>query len=1115
MRAQQWVHISVAALAALGLVVAGRMVFAPSGAKPARGVPSAVSTNGEPSAAADAEAPGSAIAPAEPATPLAFPELLPRQPAIRPGIGSVLAGRPVRPGERIPGSPYAAWMRREQVIESAAGVEVALWRAGSHEPPPPLKDQPPARRLAAEDVHSPTRSWFLTTTHHGRTSTLALYDSTSTFARTDYDCLDATSVPSIREVRRQPSTLWIEVDEHWTCRYSGSVSDEDPPYELQRRVAYVVVVDRDGELWRLAAAIPLKENDPEGNPGVVTATFTPNNELVIGPGNSAPPTEAQEAWIGVHPLGPLLQQATGAPTWADEPLPIGPVSASCAPAAGAPRLQVAADPPATRRTWSSNPEVTVLAVPRGAGRIRIRIFAAEPGGNTIDVSDDPCLRLQLLGTGLRPMPVRTLFEIPGGRDRLETASIVVLYRGQRIVLRFEEAAPLAPAIPAGAAAVLAGAAPGLQLPDTSRCPGWDLFADGPGVALGDLDGDGREDVAVLLLDAERWELLVATQSARGEYRLAFHAGAPRRWAGPGAPVEELALRRTAAGDLSLRRSQGRTGEEWIVHWTGKEFQRTALPLLRPGGALTADRLGIAPHGAHLDPATAGREAVLASLATGDAETFAALTQMTPARQAEAASWIVDALGRLSGDRTRLLVALGLTGKQGAISAVPYLGSLLFGHGEPWRASLEQRVAEWALGQMGEPALLLLALHPQDPAGARVAADVIRDEPALRGAYAEALRGDPGLAVALEQAPIGSPAELVEALRMMPADHARVLARLRALARTSPRSAETALLLSAAVPALVSELSARLPPAEVATVAEVLGEVGSVAAPAVAALQTALTSPECRVRVAARRALAAIRGTAPPTPADDREADRDLSVECGTAPPGPVEASAAAVLTRPAPLTSGPFVVRELERLDGRGYGFTSPVDLDLRELARGNLSGVDVESGRGPRVEEARQRAARNAHQEQCLKFQAALPPPLRRAHYYGVTEAGVAPLDPRRLLGDVCVGESGIAGFRGKVDAGADGDGFVIVSNAPLTVSEVSREALDKLWPTVAAACGVEASSEPQGIAFRLGRGAQVAQYAYAVLPAGDLCQERRRLLRIDAGRAEVVEATDAGCDL
>jgi hypothetical protein len=186
----------------------------------------------------------------------------------------------------------------------------------------------------------------------------------------------------------------------------------------------------------------------------------------------------------------------------------------------------------------------------------------------------------------------------------------------------------------------------------------------------------------------------------------------------------------------------------------------------------------------------------------------------------------------------------------------------------------------------------------------------------------------------------------------------------------------------------------------------------------------------------------------------------------------------------------------------------APIDLDWQGLAETSVPGLGEN---GARVAAARGKAGED--EERCVPFQAPLPSPLRKAHYYGVTAAGVLPLEPRKVLGDVCVGPFGAASYRGRVEADAAAEGFVIVSGKALTVSEVSRDALEPLWPKVAAACAIDPASRPRGIAFRLGPEGKAAQYAYAILPAGDLCSDRRRLLRIEGETAEVVEATDSGC--
>lgn len=1050
--------------------------------------------------------------------PIAFPDLLAGEPQLQAGIGAVLTGRPVRAGERLPLSPYTAWIRRERALPTSAGAEVSLWTGGSQDAPAPEKDAPPAFRLPARRSPNPTRSWFLTTAGSERMSVLTLHDSSPFFTRPDLACSDSTSVPTIREVRRSPSTLWIEIDEIWTCeraRRAGRARPVQPPIEVDgpfgfdRRLGFVVVVEQDGTLRRLAAAIPLLEAREDGATGELEATIAEDGLLTLEQGSMAP-SETQEPWIGEYELDLALQQAIAAPTWVDEPMPGGPVSANCAPRAGAGRLRIEVDPPVTARPWALNPEVTVLAVPPDAERVRVRALAQLAGGTILDVTDDPCLRLQLTGSGLRPMPTRSLFEVVGGAERIESASLVALYRGQRALLRFEEAPPLPPELPPDAAEVIAGAVPGLRLPDAEVAAGWDLRATGPGLVTGDLDWDGREDLAALVLDAGRWEIVVLTQTARGGYRLAFHAGAPRAVPSPGDPVEQLALRRTAAGDLSLRRLQGpRSGEEWIVHRGARGFARTVLPLLRPDLPLSADRFGIAPHGVTLDPRAAGREALLESVLAGDAETFAGLEGLTPAQRATAAGWITGALGEARGDRSRLLVALALLGRPAADVATPAIGALVFGAGESWRSDAEPYAAEAALARMGEPALQLLALHPEAPRAPYAAAEIIRREPWLRPLYQQALRDSPeSVAAALADAPIASPDELGEALALLPRGRPHVLHRLRALARATPRAPETDALLAAALPVLIEELSSAGAPEDAAQVAALLGDLGPVAEPAVPALQTALWSHACGVRAAARRALATLRGQAPA----GADAARDLLVECPAAlPPRPADPPPAG----PARVPGDAFLVRLLDRVEGRGHGFVAPVDVDWRQLAQGSVPGLDVDTGRGPVVTQVRLEAARAEFATHCLPFQAPLPGALRAAHYYAITAAGVKALAPRSVLGEVCVGSSGVPRYRGHVAAQTGDSGFVLVSGAPLGISESGREALAALWPAVSAACEIDPSARPRGVAFQLVRAGKVTQYVYAVLPAGDVCADRRRLLRIEGGAAEVVEATDSGCAL
>lgn len=520
---------------------------------------------------------GNARAPLAP-PPLAFPELLARETPPRPGAAGVLSGRPVRTDERPTLSPFAAWMRRVQTLRSSAGPEVVVWTTGARKPPAP---EPAVILLPHKGVRSDVRSWLLTTTAGERTTVLALHDSPRLFERDDYDCTDTTNLVGIVEVSTSPSTLWIELDQRWSCRFNGAhvpshpaPPPDDAPHEVDRKVGVAVAVEADGSLHRLMA-VALRERDADGSGTTLVPTFTDGAlELRPGPG-MPPPSQEQQRWVGIHAFAPLRQQATAVPTWLDQPSPGEAVPTTCAPAGDAPKLVIEADAPVTRELWAPNPDVTLLRVPYLTERVRIRPIVQAAGGTRMDASDDPCLRLQLVGSGLSPTPERLVFEPLPRPESVEGASLIALYRGQRVVVRFELAPALGPTLPAAAAALLARQFRGFYLPDRQRCPGWNFFANGPGLAVVDLNRDGRADVAAVLLDDQRWRLVILTLAAAGEYQVAFDEGAAWKPRAEGDPIEEVAMRATGDGDVEIDayRVLGGGRESWLARWTGATFER--------------------------------------------------------------------------------------------------------------------------------------------------------------------------------------------------------------------------------------------------------------------------------------------------------------------------------------------------------------------------------------------------------------------------------------------------------------------------------------------------------------------------------------------------------------
>ncbi len=196
-------------------------------------------------------------------------------------------------------------------------------------------------------------------------------------------------------------------------------------------------------------------------------------------------------------------------------------------------LAVTLEPPRPHAWQCGFDTASAMTRVQAGDLLRLRVAAILPNGRPFDVTGSTGIQYSIDNEAAGVAPDGWIRFYPGKRVR--HVKVILQFGRAR---RWESFAVISPGpvdLPEGVRALVAKDFPTLRIPDDTDITYEWLIEEGgdPFVSRADLDGNGLEDIALVLLGASEWKIVVFNQTSRGVFATAFVEEGKH---GPGTPL---------------------------------------------------------------------------------------------------------------------------------------------------------------------------------------------------------------------------------------------------------------------------------------------------------------------------------------------------------------------------------------------------------------------------------------------------------------------------------------------------------------------------------------------------------------------------------------------------